>query len=138
MTPRHRRLAVYVALVALAVWGLLRQQYTVDELHELVAREAAEDDVEEAVRCIGSWEVRGEIRRSDEEHGRAAGEALIDVVQPEDPAVVEEYRARLAERLQDASATIDDPDCDLEAAEALVERSAAGSTAATTPAATVP
>lgn len=136
LSPGARRSLLYVALVALVAWGLLRQQHTVEQLHDIIDAEEAEERVEDAVRCVASWEVREEIRQSDEDHGLAAGEALIDVVETSDPVLIERYRERLAARLREASDQVSDPTCNLAEAQQIVE--GAGSVPTLPPAAPTP
>jgi isopentenyl diphosphate isomerase/L-lactate dehydrogenase-like FMN-dependent dehydrogenase len=94
-------------------------------------REAREDVIEEADRCVNAWEVRESARdaveRAANAGARAAGEALIAVVAPDgDAAVVEAYRQQIEQQtaveVGAARAEIPDPECDREAALATLER----------------
>ena len=111
------RLAAYVVVVAIGGGGLWRAEAATDDLHDLVQAEAREEEREDAQTCVPSWDVRERIRLSDEEHGEAAGEALIETVQPDNQEIVESYRRNLAARLRTASEVVPDPECDLEDAE---------------------
>ncbi len=119
--PRVRRTAAYVALVVYASVGIWRVELANRDLHDLVRSEAAEDRVEDAQRCVTSWEVRGEIRASDRTHSIESAEALIEVVNPDDPELVELYRAVLDRRLRAAGRQVGDPDCDLAASRAVID-----------------
>lgn len=128
MTPRGRRTVAYLVLVVFAGVGIFRveqavddQARTTDELHRFVRAEAEQDKRADARACVTAWEVRDDIRASDVTHSFAAAEALIEVVQPDDPAIVDLYRAVLDQKLREASAEIGDPTCDLAYARSVLD-----------------
>ncbi len=121
MKARTRRTLAYVVPVLFAGIGIFRLEATTTELHALIRSESHEDVVEDAQQCVTSWGVREQIREAIRRSGLAGGEAVIEAAQPDDPAVVDFYRAVLAERLQDASDQIEDPACDLDRARAVLD-----------------
>lgn len=127
MTHHRQRVIVYVGLGILVTFVLLAleaqasdQDKTIAELHALVRSEREEDKVEDAVRCVTSWEVREDIRQSDAIHAQESAAALVEVLEPESQALVETYRVVLDQHLQLAQEVVEDPECDLAAAKAII------------------
>ncbi len=121
-------LAATLLLGSPLLWMAVQQERTNNHqaatdrrLETLIRSEAAEDRVEDAEQCVTSWEVRGQIRASDRTHSVESAEALIEVVNPDDPDIVALYRAVLDHRLQEAGRQVGDPDCDLAAARAVID-----------------
>ena len=65
----------------------------------------------EAQRCIDDWETVMEVRRAIP----IPGEAIVEVASDADPEQVEQFRAAVDRRIEEA---FPNPDCDLDAARA--------------------
>jgi hypothetical protein len=111
----------FLVLGGSSMWGFVRDERADDRLEQLVEGDERQAELDAAGQCVVAWEVRQQIRASDEAHGLAAGEALLEVAsardEPPDPAVVAAYRDALRRHLTSSEADpIEDPACDLAAA----------------------
>ena len=133
--PERRRAIVYVALVALVAWGLLQQQRSTDELHDLVHAEEAEEQVERAEACVSSHERYAEVRRvirNATVAGADLGAGAVAAVAGASPDQLAEGQAYIEAHADDVLgpivATYEPPSCDLEDAAALLGRPVPAST----------
>lgn len=119
-------IAVFTVLVA---WALAQGHDAVVGLHESDDREAHEEVVEEAQRCVTSWETREDIRdaveRGTRGGARVGSEALIAIATEAQPETIAQYRAYLTQladaEVAAARAEIPNPECDLSDARETLE-----------------
>jgi hypothetical protein len=114
-TPSRRRLAAYLVVVVAGLAGLWRVETTANRAKDTANAVEADARRDEAIRCIAAWEGREQIRTAIP----IPAEALIEVVGDAPPATVEAFRAAITRRVEEA---YPDPDCDLAAAQAELDR----------------
>lgn len=113
-------LAFWLVIQGFAVsYGLWQGHHNDIEHVRLVQAEEAEDDVEEAIRCVDAWSIAEASRNSDEAVYRRVAASLIEASNPP-PGLLAEYRQLIERDVAEIRAVTDDPACDIDAARLIL------------------
>ncbi len=121
-------LAATLLLGGPLLWMAVQQEHTNDHqaatddrLEALIRSEQRDDEEEDALACVRGYAGREDIRNMAEKTYRRNAETLIAFVEP-DAATEEAYRHQVDADVVEIRAELPDPDCDLEAARAVLDR----------------
>lgn len=125
------RVGAYAAVVIAGTWGLWSVRDQQDRLDRVVRDQQVAAVVDQANRCVTSWETREDIRDAIEKGARAPASAITRLVVElgRDTSALDRLNVLVGEEITAARGEISDPTCDRDAAQHLLDDPAAAQAA---------